>query len=197
MSNDVLLLKRFMNLLCNDPHQLSRLKGPTGPPGPPGDHGGPTGPSGDIGPTGPTGPIGIGAQGIQGLQGPPGKQGPTGPAGLDGERGPPGASIIPGAIMLYPIQQGTIVDQNLNTQTLITNFSYCDGSTIVNGKTAYPDLYNIMQYTRPINNIALSITLNSGEVVQGNINISMGRVTGNNIILPNIPYAIIKNAWTN
>ena len=54
-----------------------------------------------------------------------------------------------------------------------------------------------MQYTRPINNIALSITLNSGEVVQGNINISMGRVTGNNIILPNIPYAIIKNAWTN
>jgi hypothetical protein len=198
MSSDVLLVKRIINILCNEPQQLVKLKGPTGPPGPPGDYGGPTGPTG---PTGPKGPIGIqgdpGLQGVPGAQGNPGKQGPAGSQGQEGPMGLPGPSIIPGAIMLYPIPQGRVVGPELNQQSLINNFSYCDGSTIINGRTLLPDLYNILKYTSPINNIPISITQSRGELIQGNININMGGINGNNIILPNIPYAIIKNAWTN
>jgi len=171
MSSDVLLTKRIINLLCNDHSLFSRIKGPTGPAGLNGLNG-PTGPSG--GPTGPVGP-----QGPQGLPGTLGQEGPM---------GEPGASIIPGAIMFFPVQ---------NIRNLPSQFLYCDGSTITDGQNIYPDLYEIMKYTCCTNNFNVSITLNSGEVVQGNININMGGVNENDIILPNIPYGIIKNAWTN
>jgi len=203
-SDDKILLKRFTNLVCSNSSFADKLKGPPGPVGPPGNPGGPPGPQGlqgkdglpgtigpqgqlgPMGPVGPLGPYGLGPQGPDGIQGPQGQQGPI------------GTSIIPGAILFYPVKIGEILppQNSISDNSLPMDFCYCDGSTIVNGLTKYPDLYSIMQYTKPINKFHISLSLDSGTTITGNININMGGVDNGNIILPNIPYGIIKNAYT-
>jgi len=178
MSSDTLLLKRLSNLICNDPSFANKLKGPAGPAGPQGSSGkdgmsggppGPPGPAGTNGKDGSIGPQGIpgqiGPQGIDGKVGPQGKIGDLGPLGPQGQQGPVGPSIIPGAILFYPIQSGQILPPPNSTSNnyLPLDFFYCDGSTIENGLTDYPDLYNIMQYTIPINKFHITLSLDTGE----------------------------------
>jgi hypothetical protein len=204
MSSDVLLAKRIVNILCHDQLLQNKLKGPPGPAGPVGDFGGPPGPigpKGDKGDPGQQGLPGVGSQGVRGLNGQKGDQGIQGPPGRDGDIGLPGASILPGAISFYPIKSGDILpppNGYTGTNSLPLDFFYCDGSTVVDASTNYPALYNIMSYIRSPNiKYPVNISLDNGQTITGNLNLNIGGINGRDVILPNIPYAIIKNSYTN